>query len=919
MTNPTSQKEVPALLIPPSKIPDFATLLSQVRNYRRAGVSRIVPRDAYRPNLHRHNNNHEKKKDVHHNEPLILSSSSSLKNSHNYHGKIVYKVDDDGISFVPNDRVEAIINGDLVADEIVSTNCDYYILNVDKDNNDDIDVDENDLPDGYTKQEYFLDKTLNKNASIIHQQQHLNNNNFFHYNHDRMEYLQNNQTSKNNDEEAKSENKNSGSYISPSTDLVVSKTPLLLQDQLDIEASTFDTIKMQEANRLAYQLSLRTAACSNLTKSEPKAQFDLFTSMEDTKNEGQIVVSTLSLKDRRRLEQRRRREEAALPYYLHGIELQGWESKINWGGACSGDSNQDDEATCSNGEGTESSYPDPHDILSQAFNTSFEGMNLSKLISWDGADAKPGFNAALGRELGKIVLQDTVAATSVLKTSGVLPNPNPRPFNQSEEFKNRMERKNMGLSSGPVSSLQMDMIKLNKEIEEKQKRRAQREFEKTKRIKDVLKSVGALNGGTGRAITSSLMGPGGTERTGIPTRHHGSSLAYDLEYIEQLEMINNHSLAIADMSPIELRHYGRPLLPKIIFKSDEIIPWQLQSLVTSRNKVMDGKNSSGSTYSMVNVIPGSISQSKIRNPTDLSPIEGSLVLIEYCEEKLPLKLMKGMASKIVNYYKGDKSKCPISAGGGDIPTKKKTHGLTNQDSEIKGSSGKVEKPPRLEGPDSMNLNTKDLIGKISQKKHLDGNKATNASITKLPEGVTEILKDHGPFLGKVTDGMTQTGLVNNLFVAPMVRHEPKSTDFLMMVGKPISKDEGSSRLGVILRSMPENIFIAGQTEPKRKVFAPDSKGDKDFVTPFVTYQIAKALQIKQAKDRCGLKFEEIKDGLFPFTDIPANPLRQRIKKVGIYDKNTQIWTLKPIGFEEFDGVENLGRSFTPESVAAYWR
>ena len=161
--------------------------------------------------------------------------------------------------------------------------------------------------------------------------------------------------------------------------------------------------------------------------------------------------------------------------------------------------------------------------------------------------------------------------------------------------------------------------------------------------------------------------------------------------------------------------------------------------------------------------------------------------------------------------------------------------------------------------------------------------------------------------------------MNNLFVAPMHRHDPKPTDFLMILGKTKHHSTNGSRIPVVLRPMPKNCFIAGQNEPKRKVSAPDSKGDKDFIGPFTTYQIAKALQSKQAKERCGLKFEEIKEVLFPYTDIPSNPLRQRIKKVAVYDKNTQIWTLKPVGVDDFDGIESLSRSIQPEGVAAHWR
>ena len=915
-----------------NNIPDFAALLSKNKNYRPAGVSQIVPRDAYRRRERKNNNsnNKEKKTEDERKESngtingVVSSSKSSWNNGNANNGNtaggrgiVVYKVDEDGITCVPEDRVDAIINGEETessddSDSCNAKHCDYYIVGGEEEDNF-----HNSLS-GYTRQEYLLEKAL---ASAMNTSSYggVPRANF-------IEYLQNDDTVKSTDQ-PKSQDGTETEQPQMGT-LLVSKTPLLLQDKIDIQATAEDAIKSQEASKLAYQLSLRTSACSTTlnhtteaSESTPsKSTLALFEPITSSNDAAKIVISTMSEKERIQLEEKRKREEATLPYHLHGIELQGWESKINWEGA--GGDPEDVAKGASNTKGNamaviDTSYPDPKEILSQPFNTSFEGMDLSKLISWEGADAKPGFNEALGRQLGKLVLQDTVVASSVVKTSGAIPNSNPKPFNQSEEYKNRMESKNSGLPSGPISSLQSDMMKKNKEIEARQRRRAKREFDKKQRITAAMNSHGALAGGTGRAITSSLMGPGGTERTGRPMRHHGSSLAHDFEYIEQLDMINNHSLVKADLSPIELRHYSRPLLRKTLFRQRDMIQWQLQLIVTPNKKSLNGKRGGGSTYnSMVNVMPGSISQSKMRNYSDLCPSEGSLVLIEYCEEKPPMKLMKGMASKIVNYYKGDKSKCPVSAGGGDLPTKKKKHGLTNQDSDIKGSSGKVEKPPRLEGPDFAALNTKDLIGKIGHKKNGDKNNDVSSSITKLPEGVTEILKDSGPFLGKVMDGTTQTGIVNNLFVAPMYRHDPKPTDFLLILGKSRYQSGG---LGVILRSMPKNIFTAGQTEPKRKVYAPDSKGDKDFVTPFTTYQIAKALHSKQAKERCGLKFEEIKDGLFPYTEIPTNPLRQRIKKVAAYDKNTQIWTLKLTGVDDFDGIESLSRGFTPEGVAAYWR
>lgn len=852
---------------------DFAKLIAKHKNYRRAGVAQIVPRDAYK---------RKERKNVKDFNGFETSTSETNEK------EIVFKVDGDGgVSVVSPETVQNADNSDVGDDTTCTTTepkeCEYYVFG----------DEEQTRPLGYSEDEYLIEKGLASSTIESYRT-----------------YIQNFVANKNNDS-SKNVEVHDKIMKTDKSDIYLSKSTLLLQDQIDIEATTQDAIETQEASKLAYQLSLRTQACLSNSKNVKPIELESIASNIGSR----IVVGTLSLDERIRLEERRKLEESKLPHHLHGIELTSWESKINWEGI---DTNEDNSKEGEKNAIVKYSYPDPQEILSQPFNTAFEGMNLSDLISWDGADAAPGFNERLGNYLGKLTLQDTVAGTSVVQTSGALPTTNPKPFNQSDGFKHRMESKAAGITSGPVSSIQSDMAKRNKEIEDRQKKRAQREIDKTKRIKDVLGSVGALDGGTGRAITSSLMGPGGTERTGRPMRHHGSSLAHDFEYIEQLDMINNHSLVKADLSPIELRHYGRPLLPKNMFKSDEILPWQLQIVVTPQNKLLNGKTAGGSSYHN-SIMPGSISQSKIRNISDLCPSEGSLVLIEYCEEKLPIKMMRGMASKIVNYYKGEKSKCPISAGGGDRPvTKKKKHGLKNQDSDLKGSSGKVEKPPRLEVPLSTDLNIKELIGKIGHKKHGDNAHNSHPSVAILPEGVTEILKDDGPFLGKVTEGTTQTGLVNNLYVAPLSRHESKPTDFLMILGKSKHETDGS-KLGVVLRQMPKNMFVAGQTEPKRKVYAPDSKGDKDFVGPFTTYQIAKALQSKQAKERCGLKFEEVKDGLFPYSDVLANPLRQRIKKVATYDKNTHIWTLKQVGMDDFEGIERLSRDFSPEGIAAHWR
>ena len=278
----------------------------------------------------------------------------------------------------------------------------------------------------------------------------------------------------------------------------------------------------------------------------------------------------------------------------------------------------------------------------------------------------------------------------------------------------------------------------------------------------------------------------------------------------------------------------------------------------------------------------------------------------------------------MTYYRGDRARCPVSAGGGDRPTRRKRAGGESKSESTDNSSAqnKLERPPRLVGPNHVLSKTTitDYVGKAPKKTRDDRN-SEKPSINVLPEGVTEILhpKVHGPFIGEIEEGQSLTGLISNLFVAPLFRHEPESTDFLMILGRNAGATMAGRHesLGVVLREIPSSVFTVGQTEPRCRVFAPNTQGEKNFNGPFVSYQIAKALARTEAREGHGLRFDEIQDRVLPNLGIPANALRQRLKQVAIYDKNTQIWTTKSIGYEDYPGVDALGKTISPEGVAAH--
>lgn len=643
--------------------------------------------------------------------------------------------------------------------------------------------------------------------------------------------------------------------------------------------------------------------------------------------------------------------EAEFSPAFHQVELEEWESKIEWGGykepgsadsrgkvqgtslSSSSGPNKPSSATASSSSGpaaitsTSPNDVDPMLLLQKRRNPFLDNISFESLISWSGAkeDVMKKANAV------PLILELGVAGQSIAKH--VLPSQRPVPYVKSEEYQQRLGNMSTGeiKSSAELSrGLHTDKDEMERFVAQRQQRRRQMAEDKTSRVTGAMGTMKVLGGGRGRTITSSLMGPGGTERTGRPSRHVGAG-THEAEYIEQLDMVTNH-VFVKDLSKVTLRQYHRPKLPLTMVRTSII--WQIcirympsakKSSGTASGAGGTGDNASSYQAMMMGTHPGAVSKAKLRSEADLSPTEGNLVLLEYCEERPPIQLTKGMATKIVTYYRGDRSRCPVSAGGGDRPTRRKHHGhetsgaAEKKDVDNGKGDSKVERPPRLLGPGTQ-FNLTDWVGRPPIK-NKDDRKNEHESINVLPEGVTEILhqKMHGPFIGEIEDGQAVTGLISNMFVAPIFQQEPESTDFLMILGR----SSGSSQAGqlegnsVILRDMPSSVFVVGQTEPHTRVYGPNTQGEKNFIGPWVSFQIAKALTRQEMKTGSGLSFEEISNRVLPNMGLAGNALRQRLKPVAVYEKDSQIWTTKDIGDDDYPGVEALGKSIAPEGVAAY--
>lgn len=663
------------------------------------------------------------------------------------------------------------------------------------------------------------------------------------------------------------------------------------------------------------------------------------------------------------LTQMRMWQERNIDPSMQGMELDDWEDEIDWEGACDDNDEVDTNGGTVNEEKKEAGddafvykppvpeggypkrprrmlppqYEDPVELLYEPRNPRLEALDLISSVDWEGAtsdtnDDDDSVNVPL-------ILQSSIAGKSVASLLVPCPTSRPLPFELHPSYQQRYDREMTSEITSTADIGNKAHEALEKYKEQRQRKREQMAKDKQNRVTEVMSALSLS--GTGRRITSSLMGPGGAERTGRPSRHAlGSSSAHDAEYVEQLELVYNHTLVKPDLTLSEYRQFHRPRLPLAVV--NPTVPWQFQTRVITENKrssrgatAADGSTIVGSYTSMMSA--GAKAQHKIRNEADLSPSMGDLVVLEYCEERPPLFMTKGHTCRIVNYYRGDRAHCPVSAGGGDRPMRKR-HG--DKAASAKGSTpggpfNRAERPPRLVGPNQYKMKSAaDLIGIMPKKKKSVDAASKEAkketSIDVLPEGVTEILhqKVHGPFIGEVEEGKTQTGLISNLFAAAMFRHDSEPTDFLMILGQmreastvisgSSAPTNASGGLGVVLRPLPANIYTVAQTEPRLKVFSPNTNDEKKFVNAMFSYQVAKNIERNEIRDGEGLTFDDIKDRLFANTNVPINQLRKHVKQVANFDRaNKGIWSVKSIGEDDFPGVEGLGRKVSPEGVAAY--
>ncbi|SPO20439.1 related to TAF1 - TFIID subunit (TBP-associated factor), 145 kD [Ustilago trichophora] len=147
--------------------------------------------------------------------------------------------------------------------------------------------------------------------------------------------------------------------------------------------------------------------------------------------------------------------------------------------------------------------------------------------------------------------------------------------------------------------------------------------------------------------------------------------------------------------------------------------------------------------------------------------------------------------------------------------------------------------------------------------------------------------DESPFMkfGNIERGQVQPTLYNNMIRAPLFRHRPSHTDFLLI--RSTTKNE----IRYYLREI-RNLFVVGQTYPVQPIPGPHAR----LITNNIKYRLQMiAYKLIQKSQRQRIKIHRL---MRYFPDQNELQMRQRLKEFMEYnrkagDVNQGFWKLKP--------------------------
>lgn len=255
----------------------------------------------------------------------------------------------------------------------------------------------------------------------------------------------------------------------------------------------------------------------------------------------------------------------------------------------------------------------------------------------------------------------------------------------------------------------------------------------------------------------------------------------------------------------------------------------------------------------------------MKHSRDLSARDGRIVLFEFSEEFPPALSDIGMASRIANYI-------------------------------------------RKETRDSEDAPMLAFLNESGNKDQLDRRNVVSDDALPFEDG-EEIVLDKTldlPFLGDIQAGARLQALHNNLFRAPIFRHLPEKSDFLMIRVHASGVDTStlSNRRSVSSLTQDQQkkmstfyvreisaLYLVGQQEPEQAIPAPGSRADNEYVKTRLEQYVYHLLALAQADHgKAEVKLVTVQS-FFPRTETAT---RKVLRKFTSFDRaGDGTWMFEP--------------------------
>ncbi|KHN84351.1 Transcription initiation factor TFIID subunit 1 [Toxocara canis] len=262
-------------------------------------------------------------------------------------------------------------------------------------------------------------------------------------------------------------------------------------------------------------------------------------------------------------------------------------------------------------------------------------------------------------------------------------------------------------------------------------------------------------------------------------------------------------------------------------------------------------------------------------PTHLNPFK----LRHYHRLPLPKRILRTTGTryvpvktltKLIKEKEELREKQKAAEGGGEIFFMREVEDLSGKDGTLLLMEYSEEHPPLLNQP-----------GMASKIRNYYKRKVGKEADPEYEFGETAFTHT-SPFLGSLAPGQSLQSLENNLYRAPIYRHEPARTDFLLI----------RTKQGFFIRRCP-TLFLVGQECPLYEVPSPNSKRATVFVRDFLLAYIYRLFWASDQIPR-RLKMEDIKAA---FPHYAESSVRKRLKQCSDFKRLGQgpdqnYWVLR---------------------------